>query len=113
MPKLASGKVTRPDSSGKPHQWFSSCSDSGDGVQLVFHVFCSFFFIQRVSKAILEPMRAFFDFFSLLCSFFFIHRLSKAIFEPMRAFLNFFIALHIYRPFLEPMHKNVFGFSII
>ncbi len=38
MPKSASGnKVTRPDSSGKPHQLTGS--DGGDGVQLVFF-FC-------------------------------------------------------------------------
>ncbi len=45
MRKSSSGnKVTRPDSSGKPHQRFSASSDSGDGVQLVFFSFIALLF---------------------------------------------------------------------
>ncbi len=45
MPKSSSGnKVTRPDSSGKPHQRFSFGSDGGDGVQLVFFFFIALLF---------------------------------------------------------------------
>ncbi len=51
MPKSASGnKVTRPVSSGKPHQWFSFGSDGGDGVQLVF-----FSFIVHVLIFLFQP----------------------------------------------------------
>ncbi len=56
MPKSASGnEVTRPDSSGKPHQRFSFGSDGGDGVQLVFFVCFSLFFKRRPSKTCFTP----------------------------------------------------------